>query len=421
MEEYTMSRDGGGTYSLPAGSTATDGNAAEASQHNNPLNDLENDMNTPRPIVAGGSGTSTVVGARTGFQIGANVLAKSANYTALLVDRSKLIKSTATLTLSLTAAATLLDGWFIDVRADTGTTTIDPNGAETIDGAATLALSVGQSCRVRCDGSNFTTQFKTEGIQQNLSKGADVASASALTLGADGNYFDITGTTGITSINTLGVGTVVILQFDGVLTMTHHATNLKLPGYYDITTIAGDEAVFVEYATGQWRCVSYLRVDSAPYYLIDEDDFASNSDRRVPSQQSVKAYISAQYATAAQWRANTTGKILTTDKVWDAAAFVTLTDAANISWNLDTGFNFNVTLAGNRVLDNPTNTKVGQSGMLEVIQDGTGSRTLSFGTSYESSGGSVPTLTTTANASDMLFYTVISSTRILITAVSDIS
>jgi hypothetical protein len=56
----------------------------------------------------------------------------------------------------------------------------------------------------------------TNSKQINLSKGADVASAGALTLGTDGNYFDITGTTTITSIATLGIGTQVTLHFDGI-------------------------------------------------------------------------------------------------------------------------------------------------------------------------------------------------------------
>lgn len=92
-----------------------------------------------------------------------------------------------------------------------------------------------------------------------LLKGADVASAAALTLGTDGNYFDITGTTAITSIATLGVGTVVKLHFDDALTLTHHATDLILPSGANITTAAGDEAEFVEYASGDWRCTSYTR------------------------------------------------------------------------------------------------------------------------------------------------------------------
>lgn len=92
------------------------------------------------------------------------------------------------------------------------------------------------------------------------SKGADVASANALVLGTDGNYFDITGTTAILSIGTLGVGALVGLHFDGILTLTHHATNLILPGGINITTAAGDEAVFREYATGDWRCIWYSKV-----------------------------------------------------------------------------------------------------------------------------------------------------------------
>jgi hypothetical protein len=89
------------------------------------------------------------------------------------------------------------------------------------------------------------------------SKGSDVASAAELTLGTDGNSFDITGATDITSISTIGVGTHVTLQFDDVLTLTHHATDLILLRGKNIITAAGDVGVFYEYATGDWRCVSY--------------------------------------------------------------------------------------------------------------------------------------------------------------------
>lgn len=62
-------------------------------------------------------------------------------------------------------------------------------------------------------------------------KGADVASTSSMTLGDDGNFFDITGTTGITSITAKTAGTEVTLQFDGVLTVTD-GSNLKLNGNF---------------------------------------------------------------------------------------------------------------------------------------------------------------------------------------------
>lgn len=96
------------------------------------------------------------------------------------------------------------------------------------------------------------------------SKGTDIASAAALAIGTDGNSFDVTGTTTVTSIGTVKIGTVVELQFDAILTLTHHATDLILPGGADIITAAGDSAMFMEYATGDWRCIGYMRQAVAP-------------------------------------------------------------------------------------------------------------------------------------------------------------
>lgn len=169
-------------------------------------------------------------------------------------------------------------------------------------------------------------------------KGADIPSAPALTVGSDGNYFDVTalaagitgatqanpvtvtatahglsngdtiipanvggmtelngnnytianvtantfelsgidGTSftaytsggeiwaGITSIATVEVGAAIKLHFDGALTLTHHATDLILPTGANITTAAGDEAEFIEYATGDVRCTNYTRANGRP-------------------------------------------------------------------------------------------------------------------------------------------------------------
>lgn len=128
-----------------------------------------------------------------------------------------------------------------------------------------------------------------------------------------------------------------------------------------------------------------------------------------------------ELATAAEYRDNTSGKALTTDQVWSAMAEVPLTDAASIALDMSSGFDFTVTLAGNRTLANPTNAMVGKRGRIRVLQDGTGSRTLSYGTNYEFIGGAAPTLTTGAAAEDILYYDVISATRILISPALDIS
>jgi hypothetical protein len=79
--------------------------------------------------------------------------------------------------------------------------------------------------------------------------------------------------------------------------------------------------------------------------------------------------------------------------------------------------NFVLTFTGNVTLANPSTEQVGQSGIICCIQDGTGSRTLSLGTDYETAGGSGITLSTAANALDIIPYFVSASARIQLGAV----
>ena len=127
-------------------------------------------------------------------------------------------------------------------------------------------------------------------------------------------------------------------------------------------------------------------------------------------------------ATAAQFRSNTADKALSTDQVWASAEEVTLDGStATTVVDMATFLNASLTLGANRTLQSPTNAKEGQSGLIRIVQDGTGGRTLSFASNYEFAGGTAPTLSTDANAEDFLFYKVVSSTRIFITAALDIS
>lgn len=125
--------------------------------------------------------------------------------------------------------------------------------------------------------------------------------------------------------------------------------------------------------------------------------------------------------TAAQYRANTADKALSTDTVWAAADYVALTDAATVAMDMSAGFNFSLTIGGNRTLDAPTNTKNGQTGAIVITQDGTGSRTLAYHANWKFAGGADPTLSTAAGAVDILFYQVISSTSIYGTLVKAIA
>lgn len=82
----------------------------------------------------------------------------------------------------------------------------------------------------------------------------------------------------------------------------------------------------------------------------------------------------------------------------------TLTDGANIAWNLASNQVASVTLGGNRTLSNPTNQVDGAVYILIVKQDATGGRTLSFSSNYKFAGGTAPTITTTANKVDVLTF-----------------
>jgi hypothetical protein len=97
-----------------------------------------------------------------------------------------------------------------------------------------------------------------------------------------------------------------------------------------------------------------------------------------------------------------------------------LTDGVTITPDFSLANNFSVTLGGNRTLANPTNLTAGQSGVIVITQDGTGSRTLAYGSYFKFPSGTAPTLTTTASAVDVLAYYVESSTRITARLMADV-
>jgi hypothetical protein len=101
---------------------------------------------------------------------------------------------------------------------------------------------------------------KVTGMMQTSTKGGDIPSASPTVIDTDGDYFDVTGTTSFAAF-TVVAGRRFTVQFDGALTMTHHATTLDLPGAANITTAAGDVAEFFATGTNTVQCVNYTKAD----------------------------------------------------------------------------------------------------------------------------------------------------------------
>lgn len=165
----------------------------------------------------------------------------------------------------------------LTVKTSAGTGVIVPQGGKTI---------------LYGDSTNVVGINTLPNLRQM--KGADVASASDLLVNIDGTIFDVTGTTQIDTIASKGIGTVIKLHFDGILTLAHDATNLILPGGANITTAAGDEFEFYEYATADWRCTDYtpasggvkLNADGG-ITLEDTDDGAGEGPAVIADRNSV--------------------------------------------------------------------------------------------------------------------------------------
>ena len=138
----------------------------------------------------------------------------------------------------------------VDLDLTAGVTGVLPiaNGgtAGATEAAARAALAV--------PGTGTVNTFTAT---QSWSKGADVASASPLVLGTDGNYFDVTGTTGFAAI-TVAAGTFFMLQFDGILAITH-GSGITLPGGANITTAVGDQLTGFATAANTVFVTAYTR------------------------------------------------------------------------------------------------------------------------------------------------------------------
>jgi hypothetical protein len=83
---------------------------------------------------------------------------------------------------------------------------------------------------------------------------------------------------------------------------------------------------------------------------------------------------------------------------------ITLTDGATLNWDTSLGQVAQVTLGGNRTFAAPTNLVNGGFYSLLIIQDGTGSRTISWNAVFDFAGGTAPTLSTAAGAKDLITW-----------------
>lgn len=152
---------------------------------------------------------------------------------------------------------------------------------------------------------------------------------------------------------------------------------------------------------------------------------AGDNDTTLATTAFVSAAVAAAApaaATAAEYRANSAPtKMLTPGAVWTASSYVNLMDGATVTPDFSAGIDFRLDLTGTgRTMANPTNTKIGQKGVIWLGQDATGNRTITtWGSAWKFPGGIKPTLSTAASSWDALTYVVLSSSFIACTFLAD--
>lgn len=99
---------------------------------------------------------------------------------------------------------------------------------------------------------------------------------------------------------------------------------------------------------------------------------------------------------------------------WNAMDPVGLTDQDEVVLDMDAGVNFTLIIGGNRTLATPINVKTGQRGFITVEQDSTGGHTLAFASAWDFSGGSAPTITSTAGSRSVFEYYAYAQTNVLL-------
>ena len=181
-----------------------------------------------------------------------------------------------------------------------------------------------------------------------------------------------------------------------------------------IKTLAGSGATVGTSANGFFICdgVSVHQTNAVGLGLgtAANLDFGTGDANLVPVSTADVRYVRASVSSTIP-----SAKTFTSAVTFEGPGIVpvtSLTDAASIAIDMGLGNNFAITLAGNRTLSAPTNVTPGQTGYIYVVQDGTGSRTLAFNSAYIFVSGTAPTMSTGANAIDLLLYNAKTTTAI---------
>jgi hypothetical protein len=220
------------------------------------------------------------------------------------------------------------------------------------------------------------------------------------TLSINGNMFVNTSITLNTQLiaNTLGLyhtGTINTASFTIGSSVTANTTRLVLASAVGLSangTLGSNGQVLTSNATAvYWSTISS---GGSNTHVLFNDSSQSNGSANFTFNKSSNTLTISSNTLTISGTMSTAGANEVSQ---------TLSDGATISWNTASGRIATVTLGGNRTIGAPTNLKVG-SYILHVLQDATGSRTLTWNAVFKWPAGVAPVLTTTASRRDTFSF-----------------
>ena len=340
--------------------------------------------------------SGTTFNASTAITVAGNNVATSTGLAALSATMATSIANVSVLTKTNTDAVTSINSVVgtnaTNIAAVSVLTSVNLAATTSITGrittlSATMATSIG------------TVEAHTAAV--SVLTGTNLAATTSIT----GRITTLSATMA-TSIGTVNTAIAAV----SVLTGTNLAATTSITGR--ITALSAAIATSIGTQATNIAAVSVLTGTNLAATTSITGRITTLSATMATSIATTRTAVSAVSATMATSIANhlpLTGGTLTGPAIGD---FVSLTDAAIVSVDFSLSQNFHLTLAGNRTLANPNTATAPQVGSIFVAQDGTGGRTLSFGTSWEFPGGTAPTLSTSINAVDRIDYIVRTSTAI---------
>ena len=289
------------------------------------------------------------------------------------------------------------DGSLVDVYLNG--VLLDPNS----DYNTTTANTIGSLASLAANDFLEVIVYDVFAIGDAVSQSAGGTFASSISV--TGN---VTATEGMTS-RSEDVFNNRRIQINASANDTDEGSFLLLNGTDSNSTDDGDDLIFEQ--------------DTLFLTTTKEDDFIVMEDN--DTQGFVLLETSFKFKAEDNTVSTTDGLTITgaaeignirTHTNFDAGASVDIKDLGNatgtVVLDLNENANFSLTLTGNITLANPTSLTAGTSGSIFLTQDGTGSRTATFGNSFDFIGGTAPTLTTAASSVDRLDYIVLDSSNI---------